>query len=769
MRQPNFLFSLILSCAMLLTGCGASTQEPIPTQNSAPSPTPTEVSVQSVSATEETIPPTEAPAVPHNIITIDGISYDDALGTPVLGIEESVKLAKSNNLAAASDAITNVGDALFYMTGAGKFRDPKSACAVFSQLLQGDYDYVNILALNYDDQWYELVYVFQDGLYYAFDPFHAGDNWIYLQENNCSYDADILALSERLASACPDAGTEFWNARVGRDYETLLNMHYSEFGKPVLGREEVSKIRARMNEEQAAETITHVLDAFYYIEQGQPYFQPKLVAELFVKLLDGDYDSCGIIHMVGDSDGFENHFFVPYLETGDMYYAFNPFTPFSQDINNPHFDWIYRAANNCLKNEDINALVENLLTAAPYYDSSPRCMDVSMDVEKRLELYCPELGSSTLSSEEIVQLYQAGDLDIAADRINTVSDALAYMEAAERFPGPFAACSCFMQLLNRDYDTVGSMKIFSSTESYNLAYIEKDGTYYAFDVFQPTAGWVFSPGADCLRNENLETLCQNLTAAFPFSAQPLTGFEVGGLVDNDHGAEEFAYIGLTFPVGLGEPKLSHAQIDSLIDDKDYAKAAQTITTLPDAVNYMYRSGITFWDRGRGQILQNTHGKLNYYHSAWQVLEYNSGQCVTLSNLMHYLLMDDYDELGYIQVRTPADGHVLIYILQDGLYYLYNPADCTVGTNLSWLDSYPGLLGCSEDFQDLADSIMEFMRLEDGRLPNLIHRVKSPGDFISGEGGKYYATGIEVIPYYGNMNIIYVDATLEWESQTRIDK
>ena len=33
-----------------------------------------------------------------------------------------------------------------------------------------------------------------------------------------------------------------------------------------------------------------------------------------------------------------------------------------------------------------------------------------------------------------------------------------------------------------------------------------------------------------------------------------------------------------------------------------------------------------------------------------------------------------DEIGYVEVSTPGDGHVMTYIKQDGYYYLINSVD-----------------------------------------------------------------------------------------------
>jgi hypothetical protein len=235
-------------------------------------------------------------------------------------------------------------------------------------------------------------------------------------------------------------------------------------------------------------------------------------------------------------------------------------------------------------------------------------------------------------------------------------------------------------------------------------------------------------------------------------------------VTNPHGSKVFYYADTSIPVELGKPQLSDEEIDTLISEQDYSKTAATINTLADAINYYKRAGFTFYDKKN----TNTHGKFHYVQSACQVLKSNEGQCVSMSNLNHFLLHDNYDEVGYVSVRSPGDGHVMTYILQDGKYYLINSVDYTLNHNYFWLDSYPNVLGCAEDFQEIADSLVAHMKLGDGKLVNHVHLVKSPGDYVRGEGGKYYPIGCEVIPYYGIKKITYFEAGYEWDTQTRID-
>lgn len=238
------------------------------------------------------------------------------------------------------------------------------------------------------------------------------------------------------------------------------------------------------------------------------------------------------------------------------------------------------------------------------------------------------------------------------------------------------------------------------------------------------------------------------------------------VLKESHGTMVYAYANTTIPEGLGQPQLTDEKIDALIREQDYAKTAAAINTLADAINYYHRARMEFDDR-RNNNMQEGY---SYKQSAWQVLKNNCGQCVTMSNLNHYLLQDDYDEVGYVSVKSPGDGHVMTYILENGVYYLINSVDYTVGPKLGWLDSFPDVLGCAEDFQDIADSLLENMRLGDDVELNMIHLVNAPGDFINGKENNLmvYPEGYQVTVYCG-IGYTFGKTTMDWQTQTRIDE
>ena len=138
----------------------------------------------------------------------------------------------------------------------------------------------------------------------------------------------------------------------------------------------------------------------------------------------------------------------------------------------------------------------------------------------------------------------------------------------------------------------------------------------------------------------------------------------------NYGVSTIEYAGTTVPQGLGLPKLTDEEIDALLAENDPKKVKDSITTLADFVNYCYRGKFVFGD---GLIfIHGDNGEPRGYttSSGYQTLQRRIGQCASMCSCLHYVLADDYEEVGYVWI----DGHAMAYILCDGLYYLINPAE-----------------------------------------------------------------------------------------------
>lgn len=802
----NFLWkkplTFLLAVSLMLTGCSPKHEDPETTAATAEEPA-------ALLADSEQIPETTVvtePAEPKmKLINVDGILYAEDLGAPVLGQEKVQELYQTNNLQAAAEAITNVGDALCYLREAGEFEYSWDACGMFYDLLAEDYETVQTLKFCFADHSYDLMYIRHDGVYHIFDPFNLDSNWLYDSWNDCVGHTDFNLLCEKLVTAFSYESTATVNLETPGDLTRFFAGYPAALVEPVLGQEKVEALYNARNEAAAAEAITTVGDALYYLvaadmHSDTPGKQPRDAINLARKLLSGDYEAVDCLGSAFNDNGGMDLLLVQY---DGMYYVF--------DLFNLYGDWTFRASNNC-QDQDLVTLMEKVFAVYPYEgtnliyvflagDIAQRdygtrnanepyfdLLDTELlqrmngnrtanmtqpDILKKFEVYDNALVAPVLGQEKVKKLYDTADLEAAADTITNVTDAFYYLmesTTAGTFVSadPREACALMAQMIGQDYDSMGYIDFNYTDSFYRVFFIEYNGAYYAFDPFRPTTSWILKAENECFVSSDLNDLGKKLTETFPFKGNQLRSVDITRDALSSHGAEELFYHGNGFPAALGQPQLSDDQIDALAAETDYEKIAQTIKTLPDAVNFLFRAEIEY----RVEVRHNMINGFNYHRSAWQVLKDRYGQCVELSNLMHYLLLGDYDEVGYVCVGSARNGHTMVYIYEDGFYYLIDPSEYGTPNPSNWLGGYTGLLGCSKDFRDIASSLTKTMVLEGERTPvNSVFTATMPGDFVASSASdpvNALPIGAEAISYYGNRPIVYRDADYEWDTHTRID-
>jgi len=417
----------------------------------------------------------------------------------------------------------------------------------------------------------------------------------------------------------------------------------------------------------------------------------------------------------------------------------------------------------------LNALGQKVVEAYPYFGTNFQYVNITMDLELLLAYHAPELGAPILGKEEAEELYHTVDFPTAAKTITNVDDAVFYMKeaaASENISVSRIIYERFARLLDGDYEAIGMIEVKYSDTALYLACVQQRGMYYLFDLTN-TAQWVYTSQYDCASGADLDALVEKLVTSNPHPGRKHVITQVFGNISKPHGTEVFDYAGFTFPAGLGQPQLTDAQIAELAGETDYEKVAQTITTLADAVKYYNAVPITH-DSSRNPRLQDT---FLYFNSAWQVLAQRTAFSHTACNLLHYLLMDDYDDIGYVYVRKNNLNHYLMYVYEDGLYYLINPEEYSnpVQENL-WLLGWPGLIGCAESFQTIADSILVDMKFDGDNYvtPDSVYTIRSPGDLlVKTSANPVFPEGTEVTRYYG-ADFSYAETTHDWQSQTRMD-
>lgn len=121
------------------------------------------------------------------------------------------------------------------------------------------------------------------------------------------------------------------------------------------------------------------------------------------------------------------------------------------------------------------------------------------------------------------------------------------------------------------------------------------------------------------------------------------------------------------PFELGHPRYNVDEIQQMIrDDLTLDEVAAKLSTLADAIQYLHQKG---YGAANGDLIVQYSGiRWHVNRSAQTVFADNRGNCGGGSNLLNYLLRNDFDEQGYVQESGNQGGHIYNYFKQDGVYY-----------------------------------------------------------------------------------------------------
>lgn len=155
-----------------------------------------------------------------------------------------------------------------------------------------------------------------------------------------------------------------------------------------------------------------------------------------------------------------------------------------------------------------------------------------------------------------------------------------------------------------------------------------------------------------------------------------------------NGVECYRVDGVCYPAVFGEPQLTGEEITALLDSGDTAEMAVTVSTVPDALRLL---------KARQQDSEDIDSQ-----DMETTLLRGSSQPRGWVDALLYLLAEDYEESGRIDLSASGNGYSFCAIKQDGLYYAFDPfeirGDC-------WLvlsgESY-----VNADAQKLADTLRE---------------------------------------------------------------
>lgn len=576
----------------------------------------------------------------------------------------------------------------------------------------------------------------------------------------------------------------------GQDYYVMNGYGYAaKLGVPELGLESTAALFTEADMDSAAKTIDNVGDAIHYLMEMEPFTDSRTVCEIFLQLLEDDYSDYGFITLQGH--GFD--YCLAYVQDYGIYYPIDVF-----HVVNGIDSWIMVSENECAPNKDAFILCENLTRSFPneviaesWVMESLAIPDAEYNPTKHR--YPWELSSVDLGSEKVTELYEAGDHYVAERAITTVKEAIEYiqhMDPKTWFQSPMQgrpAWKTLVYMLADDYEDVGVINLMMRKPehkegfydqsayfgNYRLCYVQKDGVYYPIDIEAILRGWTswtLLPGNNCYSSHDLNDLCEKLAATFVPNPgdPPMTYWEITSYMFHN-GTKLIPVNEYVIPEGLGKPLLSDEDIETLVKEEDYETIAKEITTLADALHFYNKLRLV---RPR-YIHSNAQGSIEYFQSAWQVMKDKTAFGPTACSLTHYLLKEDYDEVGYVMVGSTTNASQMMYIYEDGFYYLLYAGIYPVDPREDLWIEWPDVIGCAEDFQAIADSLVAHAWFQD---PNLSEQVKSvylirsEGDFVYGmkkDGTFCFPEGTEVTCYYGP-GFTYEEATLDWQSQTRMD-
>lgn len=104
--------------------------------------------------------------------------------------------------------------------------------------------------------------------------------------------------------------------------------------------------------------------------------------------------------------------------------------------------------------------------------------------------------------------------------------------------------------------------------------------------------------------------------------------------------------------------------------------SEKITNISEVQLFIQEAGIGFQD---GDIKHRIDGTLWHFNDSPEVVfQQGYGNCGSGSNLINYLLRNDYDEQGYLQEAENKGGHIFNYFRNGDRYYIYDWTKMNMG-------------------------------------------------------------------------------------------
>ena len=446
--------------------------------------------------------------------------------------------------------------------------------------------------------------------------------------------------------------------------------------------------------------------------EGKKFSDSSEIVKAANEVLYGKYDEMGSIEL---TDG-DQLYSLLYIKTDGLYY---PLDVYAQYQNKAKWmdgyqgdEFVFRRLRDTAEAVRKGSSDSSQAIARTVYAKAITGEVFDIDEEKYgLPIYHYDdfeiplgLGLPVLTREETAAVNEENEAEV----ISTYADLLMYLKdrsSAYYNNMPPAPNELHAHILFKDYDVVKLLKVKSQYEGINCVIVLGNGDkFYVVDLFEKAMS---APNMKHFAIVNgmkefgsLKEVEDTFSKEFPWggavlwakledAAVPETIKAPNGMtlsVEKRFGIDVIDYCNVQIPLGLGLPELTDEEIAKLAAEDDPVKIRDSITTVADAICLLTKKNYRMPDNlpsnnpfgaiDLGNIRYNKDDRFVYTISGAESLMVDQGQCASLSTLLHFLLKGDYEELCYIYINAIDDGHVMIYIKNDGLYYLMNPVDYT---------------------------------------------------------------------------------------------
>lgn len=329
------------------------------------------------------------------------------------------------------------------------------------------------------------------------------------------------------------------------------------------------------------------------------------------------------------------------------------------------------------------------------------------------------IGVMELSDKQITSLSKSKDIQKLADKINTVADCVRYFKKCKfKFYGSedsgagflkkrkgddFGSTRAFAYLLANDYDEIGTIYMRHKTidDFKYLLYVKTGDKYYAVDPSQYLQNYVYNSkfmGNYTGKNfysSTLKGLKSKLVKGLG-SKYKVAETEVISKISDDMLYYNHKFINIRAgldkkKVEAGLDKLTEAEytydeLEQMIQEDDtldaYAEKLRTAEDIVRVLKLKHYADVKYSNSMEVAVVRYVNGEPVVTERGYKgdrvgwvgninaqtAFDRNSGSCGSTSNLVNYILRNDFEEQGYVQFFDNQGGHIFNYFIIDGLYY-----------------------------------------------------------------------------------------------------